>query len=365
MPISLQSTMPNIQSYTATKIFNGTDWLFNKTIVVADGIIKDITDTNEKPEAELIVPAFVDLQVYGAGGRLLSVFPDTTTLQVMHEHHIQNGTAFFMPTVATNTTQVMHNCIEAIRNYWHQGGQGVIGLHLEGPWLNPEKRGAHIENLIYSPSLQQVQQLLEYGKGIIKMITIAPEVCGSEVVDYLLAQDIVVSAGHSNASYQQAMGAFNKGIPAITHLYNAMSGLQHRNTGMVGAAFLHSSVKASIIPDGIHVSFEALRIANQLMGNRLFAITDAVTETNEGPYTHQLAENKYESNGVLSGSSLSMHQCLLNLIHAAQILDTDALCMCSIRPAKLVNIDMGIQINNKARFLQMDQFFNLKKVIIS
>lgn len=353
--------MSKVEKYTAAKMFDGNSWQTHQTIFVEEGIIKEISNAKEQPDFELIIPAFVDLQVYGAGGRLLSAFPDTITLKLMHQYFRESGTAFFMPTVATNTMTVMYSCIDAVRSYWAQGGEDVLGLHLEGPWINPEKRGAHIESLIYSPTLNQVKEILEYGKGIIKMITIAPEICRPEILDYLLSQDILLSAGHSNASYEQAISAFNKGIPTITHLYNAMSGLQHRNTGMVGAAFLHKTVAASVIPDGIHVSYEALQIAHEVMGERLFAITDAVTETVNGPYTHQLALNKYESNGILSGSSLTMHQCLLNLINKVHINPSDAINMCTIKPANLAGFDITLKVGKKAKFLLLDTCYNIKK----
>src|SRR5437868_7320124 len=128
-----------------------------------------------------------------------------------------------------------------------------------------------------------------YGKGVIKMITLAPEVCSDEVIDCILSHNVIISAGHSNATYPQAMRCFEKGITAVTHLYNAMSGLHHREPGLVGAGFDAMTVMASIIPDGHHASFAAIRIAKKIMGERLFAITDAVTETSEGYYEHQLA----------------------------------------------------------------------------
>src|SRR5204863_7695517 len=134
----------------------------------------------------------------------------------------------------------------------------------------------------------EVKELLEYGKDVIKMITLAPEICNEKVIDYILSSNIIISAGHSNATYKEAKNAFQHGIRTATHLYNAMSPLQHREPGLVGAIF-DSNVMASIIPDGHHVDYAAIRIAKNILGDRSFVITDAVTETKQGYYQHHLA----------------------------------------------------------------------------
>ena len=120
--------------------------------------------------------------------------------------------------------------------------------------------------------MKEVAELLAYGKDVIKMITLAPEVCSKEIIQMLLSNGIIVSAGHSNATYRQAMEGFDEGISTVTHLYNAMSPLLHREPGLVGASMDHLSVMASIIPDGYHVDYPAIRIAKQTMQHRLFAI---------------------------------------------------------------------------------------------
>jgi len=223
-----------------------------------------------------------------------------------------------------------------VRAYWDQGGQGVIGLHLEGPWINPVKRGAHIESLIHAPTLEEVQEILEYGSGVITMITLAPECCDPALVEMIRNEGIIISAGHSNATYEEATGFLNDGIEAVTHLYNAMSPLQHRAPGLVGAVLDHRSAMASIIPDGYHVDYSALRIAKKIMGDRLFVITDAVTETRSGHYPHERAGDKYESAGILSGSALDMITAVKNLETHAGIEFEEALRMCSLYPARVI-----------------------------
>ena len=336
-----------MQIFSADKIFTGTQWLDNTSIIIENGLVASIVATSEVALNEnrrtfencFIVPAFIDIQVYGAAQKLLAVCPEAATLQVMYDAFSKQGTCLFLPTMATNTIDAFKKSIDAVRKYWEGNGKGVYGLHLEGPWLHETKRGAHVKEWIHPPTVAEVKELLDHGKGIIKMITIAPEVCSNEIIDLILAHGIIISAGHSNATYNEAIKSFNEGVSAVTHLYNAMSPLHHREPGLVGAAFHHPAVMASIIPDGYHVDYAAISIAKNLMGNRLFAITDAVTETAIGPYQHHLAGDKYECNGVLSGSALSMHKAFKNLINEVGIDIDEALRMCSLYPARVLGCD--------------------------
>ncbi len=249
------------------------------------------------------------------------------------------GAGYCMPTVATHPYQTFYQCIDAVKDYWKDGGTGVLGLHIEGPWISAAKKGAHIEDCIHSPTTEQVKHLLEYGKDVIKIITLAPEVCNQQIIDLMLPYNIIISAGHSNATYKEATNAFNNGITTATHLYNAMSALQHRSPGVVGAVLNHASVMSSIIPDGHHVDFAAVNIAKQIMKERLFVITDAVTETTEGYYPHHLAGDKYESNGILSGSALTMSKAVKNLVQHCNIELDEALRMCSLYPARVIQME--------------------------
>jgi N-acetylglucosamine-6-phosphate deacetylase len=334
-----------LQAIGADEIFTGNEWLIKHAVIVEDGVITAVVPVesiNGIPvhhHAGLLVPSFIDIQLYGAYGSLLAIVPTSQTLQQIHRYCLSGGASHFLPTVATNSYQVINNCIDAVKNYWNEGGEGVIGLHVEGPWISRVKRGAHIESFIHSPATGEVNALLEKGKGVIKMITLAPEVCSDEVINLVQDSGIVVSAGHSNCTYEQATNAFDKGITAATHLYNAMSGLQHREPGMVGAILNHEHVMASIVPDGYHVNFAAVSIAKKIMQQRLFIITDAVTETNEGLYPHQLAGDKYEAGGILSGSALTMIKAVKNCIQYAGISIDEALRMASLYPAQVLKMD--------------------------
>jgi N-acetylglucosamine-6-phosphate deacetylase len=362
------------KAFSASKIFTGQEWVSDHAVVIEDGSIKELMPSSEAGSASenfgdcLIVPAFIDAQVYGAAGKLFALYPEAQTLQLMRETFLNEGTILFVPTIATNPVSVLKKSIDALREYWRQDGKGVPGLHLEGPWLNPVKRGAHIQEWIHPPTVAEVKDLLDYGEGAISMITVAPEVCPDEIIRLILSYRITISAGHSNIGYQDALRSFAAGIRTVTHLYNAMSPLHHRGPGLVGAAFNHPDVMSSIIPDGHHVDDAAVRIAKKLMGNRLFAITDAVTETDSGPYRHHFTGDQYECDGILSGSALSMHKAFLNLVDRIGIDVEEALRMCSLYPARALGCDDRygkIAPGYSGQLLVLDKSLEVLKVLSS
>lgn len=335
-----------LKAYTADRIFTGENWLDDHAVIIENKKIKSLIPIKELPSSLhveqfdecIIAPAFIDLQIYGAYGKLLAVYPEADSLYKLKEYCNSGGAAFCLPTVATNTMEVFYKCIDAVKEYWTKGGEGVLGLHLEGPWINAIKRGAHIESLINTPALEEVNKLLNYGKGVIRMITLAPEQCDKIIIDRILSEGIIISAGHSNATYDEAKVGFANGITAVTHLFNAMSPLQHRQPGLVGATMNDEKVMASIIPDGHHVDYVAIQIAKKIMKERLFVITDAVTTTSEGSYQHQLAGDKYEAGNILSGSSLTMVKALQNLVNHVTLELSEALRMCSLYPAQVLGL---------------------------
>jgi N-acetylglucosamine-6-phosphate deacetylase len=360
--------------YKSDKLFTGETWLYEHAVIIANGIIEKVTPVSSLPAGVIpeyfpgsfLAPALIDLQIYGAHKKLFAVYPEVDSLYALKDYCNGGGAAYFLPTVATNLPAVFYKCIDAIKNYWNEGGEGVLGLHIEGPWINPVKRGAHIESFIHSPTIEEAKELLEYGKDVIKMITLAPEVCSKEVIDLVQSYGVVISAGHSNATYKQAIRGFDYGIKTATHLYNAMSSLQHREPGLVGAVFNDERVRCSIIADGHHVDYEAIRIANKIMGDRLFAITDAVTETTEGHYQHYLAGDKYESAGILSGSALTMNKALRNLVSDAGIELERALKMCSSYPARVMGLDteLGkIEKGYKSKIIVLNKTLELVEMI--
>ncbi len=315
-------------------------------------------------EGGLLIPSFIDIQLYGGNNKLFGEHPSVEALKATLEYSLSGGAANILPTVATNSQDVVNAAIEAVRSYWQQGLPGVVGLHLEGPFINPAKRGAHIPQFIRKPTLKDAEELMRTGMGVIKMITLAPEVCPPEVISYLQQNGVIISAGHTDATFEQATSAFNNGIRLVTHLFNAMSSLQHRAPGMVGAVLNNKNVHASIIADGHHVDYPVIAIAKKIMGDRLLLITDAVTVNTTGFYQHQLQGDKYiVPDGTLSGSALTMLKAVKNCIEHVGISMEEAFRMASLYPAKMLQLDDKLgRISNgcNAELLWLDDQLQLK-----
>ena len=333
-------------AYTNAKVFTG-DMMLDNHVVLTDGPdVVDVIPVCQLPEdihsidcnGDFLVPAFIDLQIYGGGGQLFSAYPTEKSLKILAAQNAANGTYGCLVTLATQTMDNIEAGITAIKKYWQQGGAGIMGLHLEGPFINPLKNGAHIKEWIYSPTVSEVATLLEKADGVIKMVTLAPEVVDNQIIQLFKQAGIIVSAGHSNASLAQSHTAFENGITAVSHLFNAMSPLHHREPGLAGAAMAHNAVFASVVADGIHVHFETVKLAKRLMGDRLFYITDAVTQTNIGPYQHQLDTDHYNlPNGTLSGSALTMLAAIRNGVRYCAIPLEESLRMASMYPARVIH----------------------------
>lgn len=363
-----------MRAYVNGNIFTGHEILHHHGILTRDGTILDVLEGKSVPphsdiidlQGNLLVPAFIDLQIYGGNGRLFGEFPSVEALKATQAYCLAGGATLFLPTVATNSEAVMFAAIDAVRAYWNQGGRGVLGLHLEGPFIHPAKRGAHLPEFILPPTLENVKKILSYGEAVIKMMTFAPELCSGEVLDFLLRQNIVLSAGHSNATYEQGMAAFNKGIKTATHLFNAMSALQHRAPGLAGAILDHPAVNVSIVADGHHVDFPVIRISKKVLGERLFLITDAVTENPNGRYTHRRQGDKFVlADGTLSGSALTMVQAVKNCVNDAGIPLEEALRMASLYPARVLGLDQvfgQIEAGFVASFVVLNQNGDLVSV---
>ena len=354
-----------LRAFSADKIFTGQSWRNNSAVIIENDMVANVVQLNNLPghipvmqHAAILAPAFIDIQIYGASSRLFSAYPSADTLHKMKEHCDRGGTKYFLPTIATNTTDVFKKGIDAVKEYWKSGGTGVPGLHIEGPWINKEKRGAHIERFIHAPEKDEVKELLEYGKAVIKMITLAPEICSEEIIALIKSYGIIISAGHSNATYSEAMIAFKKNIHVATHLFNAMSGLHHRQPGLPAAIMLNSSVMASMVADGYHVDFAMISLAKKIMGERLFLITDAVTETKTGPYQHEPSGDKYLAGNILSGSALTMIKAVRNCVDKCNISLEEALRMASLYPAKVLLLDNKtgkIEVGFKADFVLLNE----------
>ena len=315
-----------------------------------------------------LAPAFIDLQLYGGGGLLFSDHPSVASIEATYRYSLEGGAAYIQPTMATQTDELMDKAIEAVTQYQAKGLPGVIGLHLEGPYMNPAKRGAHREDFIQIPQKDKLGKLLQKAGKSLTMMTLAPERCDPASIRTLIDAGVIVSAGHTNATYEEAMQAFDLGIPAATHLFNAMSALSHRAPGMPGAIFDRRDIYTSVVADGHHVDFAAIRLAKRLLGDRLYLITDAVTPNNEGVYLHQLKGDKYVvPDGTLSGSALTMIKAVQNCVEKVQIPLNEALRMAALYPARVMGLDNrlgSIRPGLEAALVWFDDAYKVRRVFV-
>ena len=349
-----------------TSYYNNNTLITNQEIEISGTKIAAIRPAAVTNNQLVTVPGFIDLQIYGSGGRLFSADPTIESLTIMEDDLLKKGTTGFLACLATNTPEVFNACIEAVKAH-RPSAKNCLGLHLEGPFLNPKRLGAHVPAFVRKASLDEIKELLDFGDGVIKMITIAPELQDDEVIQYLLDNGVVVSLGHSNATFDEATAAYNKGVQTTTHLFNAMSPIHHREPGIPTAVFNHNKAMASIIADGQHVDFEVVKFAQKLLKERLFLITDAVTACATGPYQHVQKGNKYVMpDGTLSGSSLTMLEAVKNCVSHCDIDLNDALKMATLYPAKLIGIEHlkgTIATGKTADLLVLDSALELKEVI--
>ncbi len=317
-------------------------------------------------QGQALAPAFIDLQVYGGNGQFFTNHPSFSSIEATYQYCLSGGAAYFQPTMATQSDELMDLAIAAVADYQTKGGQGLIGLHLEGPYINPVKRGAHVLEYIQVPQKNKVAELITKAGKHLSMMTVAPERCTPEVIQQLLLAGVALSAGHSNATYEEALSGFAQGIRAATHLYNAMSPLNHRAPGLVGAILEKAIPYASIVVDGHHVDWAAIKIAKQLLKDKLFLITDSVVTNNEGVYQHQLEGDKYVlPDGTLSGSALTMIQAVQHCVEKVGISLEESLRMASLYPARVMGLENrlgSIEPGKEATLVWFDKDYRVKKV---
>jgi len=332
----MQTILTNGIIYTGTEVVSGKALLIDgeriggiidPSVIPADLPVLDCRGGN-------ISPGLIDLQIAGAGGYLFSAVTTHEALDAISRGILNTGTTGFLIALPTNSPEVYRKAFRVMKSNPHPA---VLGLHLEGPYISHVKRGAHINEFIRRPSKNEVAALLEEAEGSIKMMTLAPEVCDSEIIQILNENDVIVAAGHSNATFSQALEGFDSGIRTVTHLFNAMSSVHHRDPGLPGAVFSSDTACASIIADGIHVDFNMLSISKKIMKERLFLVSDAVEENFVGAYQHVRKKDRFTlPEGTLSGSNLTMLEAVKNCVIHAGIPIDEALRMASAYPAGLI-----------------------------
>lgn len=334
------TALHNLQLITDGKITAG------KVVLINGDKVTAITDETSIPDnvkridlkGAYLAPGLIDLQIYGSGGKLFAGKPEPEALERMENDLLAQGTTGFFATIGTNTPAIFEQGIAAAKEYRKHARGNYQGMHFEGPYLNPIKRGAHPAALIKKGTLDEVKRWVETADGELKMMTIAPELQDQEVIDYLHNNEVIISSGHSNASYAEGKSFLNKPVPAVTHLFNAMPQMHHREPGYIPAIF-EERPYTSIVADGIHVDFAMVRLAKRELGDKLFLITDAVTDATEGTYQHQFTGDRYVMpDGTLSGSCLTMLWAAKNCVEQVGIDLAEAINMASLYPAQLAKM---------------------------
>ncbi|WP_305842925.1 N-acetylglucosamine-6-phosphate deacetylase [Photobacterium leiognathi] len=335
-------------------VFDGQNTLNDQAIFVQDDVIQRIVPMSEVNQAELpetVVDAkgmlasagFIDLQLNGCGGVLLNTAISTETLKIMNETNLKSGTTQFLPTFITSDGESLVEVIEMVEATEKPEQLGVLGLHLEGPFISVEKKGAHREEFIRQLDEKTAHYLADNADKIC-VLTVAPENTPQSVIDIVREAGIIVSLGHTNATYNQVND--KNGLEMATHLYNAMTPLGSREPGVVGYIF-DKKPHAGIIVDGIHASFPSVRIAHEIMGEKLFMVTDAVAPAGTDMTEFDMAGLKafvtdgkcHYADGTIAGAAVTMIQGLNNLIDHVGLSREEALRMATLYPAQAVKID--------------------------
>lgn len=293
-----------------------------------------------------LVPGFIDTQVNGGGGVLFNDSPDLEGIKAIVEAHRPFGTTGMLLTLISDEIEVIQQGISAVNEAIESELPGVLGIHIEGPFLNMDKRGIHDASKIRKLTAELLQQL-EPVRGGCSVITIAPETMEPSLIRGLKDKGFIISTGHSNASYEQACTAVEHGVTGYTHLFNAMSHFNAREPGVVGAALDQRDTWCGIIADGFHVSPASLRIAYHCKGpEKLLLVTDAMPPVGSPNKEFFLMEIHItakdgvcvDGNGTLAGAALDMASALRNIMKFTECSLAEASRMSSETPAAFLGL---------------------------
>ncbi|MBB4349156.1 N-acetylglucosamine-6-phosphate deacetylase [Aliirhizobium cellulosilyticum] len=338
------------------RVFDGSGWHEDAAVIFEGGKITGIlpvdllsADMETIEGGEIIAPGFIDLQVNGGGGVLLNEEPTVEGIATICAAHAKFGTTALLPTLITDTFEITSRTVAAGIEAKKQGVAGFLGLHLEGPHLSLARKGAHDPALIRPMEEQDLELILSCGEALdALMVTIAPESVSPEQVNTLARAGITVSLGHTEASYDTARLYATAGARTVTHLFNAMSPLGHREPGMVGAALDTRNLHAGLIADGIHVHPAAMAAALRAKNGpgKIFLVTDAMSPIGTDMTSFTLNGREILrhdgrltlADGTLAGADIDMAACV-RLVHETLDLPLEeALRMASAYPADAVQI---------------------------
>jgi len=336
----------------ASRLFTGEAMLEEHALVIEGGKVADIVPAGQAPDrAErlpdgvLLAPGFIDTQVNGGGGTLLNDDPSVAAMERVAAAHRRFGTTALMPTFITDRPERRRLAIAAAREAVERGVPGILGLHLEGPFISLERRGVHRADLVAEMGEEEARELAEPFPGRL-IVTLAPERVRADHVRRLAEAGVIVSVGHSAATYAEATAALAEGARGFTHLFNAMRGLDSREPGVVGAA-LDSDAYAGIIADGHHVHPASLRVALAAKGEgRLMLVSDAMSSIGTEADEFSLQGRRIlvrggrltTEDGVLAGAHLDMASAVRNAVGLMGASLPAALRMAAKVPAEFLGL---------------------------
>ena len=325
-----------------------------KAVVLETGRIEAVVDETDLPagierndlKGCLLVPGFIDTQVNGGGGVLFNDAPTPETIATIGRAHRTFGTTGFLPTLISDDLHVIRSGIEAVEAAIADGLPGVLGIHIEGPFLNEHRKGIHDADKIRALDEEGYDVLTSMKSGR-TMVTVAPECTTPEMIARLVAAGVIVSAGHSNGRYSEVRAAIDAGLSGVTHLFNAMSPLGAREPGVVGAALESDSTWCGIIVDGMHVSSVTLKIALRCRPyNKFMLVTDAMPSVGSTSKEFVLQGKRIvardgaclDEDGRLAGSDLDMAWAVRNAVGLLGLPVEAAFAMASGAPADFLGL---------------------------
>lgn len=368
---------------TNCKIYTGSNVLVDHAVIIKDELIEAVCPLADLPQdiatqdlkGANVSPGFIDLQLNGCGGVMLNDEVTADTMQTMHKANLKSGCTSFLPTLITSSDEDMRQAIAAAREYQTKYKNQSLGLHLEGPYLNVMKKGIHSVDFIRPSDDSMINTMCE-NSDVIAKVTLAPEHNNPQHIERLAKAGIVVSIGHTNATYTEARNSFESGITFATHLFNAMTPMVGREPGVVGAIYDTPDVYAGIIADGFHVDYANIRIAHKIKGEKLVLVTDATAPAGANmDYFIFVGKKVYyrdgkcvDENGTLGGSALTMIEAVQNTVEHVGIALDEALRMATLYPAKAIGVDNKLGRVKKgmvANLAVFDRDFNVQATVVN
>jgi N-acetylglucosamine-6-phosphate deacetylase len=354
-PSRSKSSIAERQVVLADRIFDGYRWHRAAAVLVQESRIAGLAPAGEVPgdwpqtrlpAGTLLAPGFIDLQVNGGGGILLNDQPTADGMRAIARAHRRFGTTACLPTLISDTREKVRTAIAAAHSI--SGRDGVLGLHLEGPFISPQRLGVHRADRVTKPRQGDLEEFCDLASAGRSLVTLAPECVPAGFVKALASSGVRVSIGHSEASAAVVMQAVADGATGVTHLFNAMPPMSARAPGIIGAALAATQLTAGLIVDGIHVDPISVRAAFAAKGaDQIALVTDAMPLVGTSldrfeliGQTIKLADGRLTTEaGTLAGAHLDMASAVRNAVRLAQLPLEDALRAASLTPARFLGLD--------------------------